>query len=150
VYVDNLDQGKVQTRSPQQSAGAYGFDVALRGEFDQVVQRVTDELKKEGFGVLTDIDVKATMKAKLNIDQRPYRILGACNPPLAHQAISAEPDIGLLLPCNVVVREEEDKSVRVSFMDPVAVLTLVNNPEITKVGLDVRSRLERVRDRLSA
>jgi uncharacterized protein (DUF302 family) len=150
VYVDNLDQGKVQTRSPQQSAGAYGFDVALRGEFDHIVQRVTDELKKEGFGVLTDIDVKATMKAKLNIDQRPYRILGACNPPLAHQAISAEPDIGLLLPCNVVVREEEDKSVRVSFMDPVAVLTLVNNPEITKVGLDVRSRLERVRDRLSA
>ncbi len=148
--MNNLDQGKVQTRSSQQTAGAYGFDVALRGDFDQIVQRVTDELKKEGFGVLTDIDVKATMKAKLNIDQRPYRILGACNPPLAHQAISAEPDIGLLLPCNVVVREEADKSVRVSFMDPVAVLTLVNNPEITKIGLDVRSRLERVRDRLAA
>ncbi len=148
--MDNLDQGKVQTRSPQQNAGAYGFDVVLRGDFDQIVQRVTDELKKEGFGVLTDIDVKATMKAKLNIDQRPYRILGACNPPLAHQAISAEPDIGLLLPCNVVVREEEDKSVRVGFMDPVAVLTLVNNPEITKVGMEVRSRLERVRDRLGA
>ncbi len=148
--MNNLDQGKVQTRSSQQTAGAYGFDVALRGDFDQIVQRVTDELKKEGFGVLTDIDVKATMKAKLNIDQRPYRILGACNPPLAHQAISAEPDIGLLLPCNVVVREEADKSVRVSFMDPVAVMTLVNNPEITKIGLDVRSRLERVRDRLAA
>lgn len=146
--MDNLDQGKMQTRAPQQTAGVYGFGVVLRGDFDQVVQRTTDELKKEGFGVLTDIDVKATMKAKLNIDQRPYRILGACNPPLAHQAISAEPDIGLLLPCNVVVREEEDKSVRVSFMDPVAVLTLVNNPEITKVALDVRSRLERVRDRL--
>lgn len=126
----------------------YGFTVKVAGGFDQAVARVTEELQKEGFGVLTEIDVQATLKKKLDIDKRPYKILGACNPKLANQALDAEPDIGLLLPCNVVVREDEDGAVVVGFMDPAAVLGLVQRPELESLGADVRSRLERVRDAL--
>lgn len=126
----------------------YGFTVKVAGGFDQAVARVTEELQKEGFGVLTEIDVQATLKKKLDIDKRPYKILGACNPKLANQALDAEPDIGLLLPCNVVVREDEDGAVVVGFMDPAAVLGLVQRPELENLGADVRSRLERVRDAL--
>lgn len=127
----------------------YGFTVKVAGSFDEVVGKVTEELKQEGFGVLTEIDVKATLKKKLDVDKRPYKILGACNPVLANQALDAEPDIGLLLPCNVIVREDENGDIVVGFMDPAAVLSLVNRPEVEPLGAEVRAKLERVRDALA-
>lgn len=122
----------------------YGFSINLNNSFEDTITRVTDALKEEGFGILAEIDVKATLKAKIDVDRRPYTILGACNPPLAHRALEADPDIGLLLPCNVVVREEEDGSVTVAFMDPAAVLGLVDKPGIEELAGEVRGRLERV------
>ena len=122
----------------------YGFGKPLDLKFDAALERVAQELQRQGFGVLTEIDVAATMKKKLGEEMRPYRILGACNPPLAHRALSAEPSIGLLLPCNVVVREDETGKVLVEFMDPNAVLDLVNKPEVSQLAGEVRARLERV------
>lgn len=122
----------------------YGFGKTVNLAFDAAIARTTEELQKEGFGILTDIDVAATLKKKLNQDMPPYRILGACNPPLAHRALEAEPSIGLLLPCNVVVREDAAGKVQVEIMDPNAVLDMVDKPAVHEVASEVRQRLERV------
>ena len=122
----------------------FGFGKIVEPGFEAAVQQVTEELAKEGFGILTVIDVQTTLKAKLGVDMPPYRILGACNPALAHQAISAVPDIGLLLPCNVLVREDVDGQVHVEFMDPGAVLGLVDDPRVDPLASQVKEKLESV------
>ena len=127
----------------------YGFNISLSGSMEDIRSRVVEELQKAGFGVLTEIDVAATLKKKIDVDRRPYIILGACNPKLANQAINADPDIGLLLPCNVVVREEEDGSITVAFMDPAAVLGLVDKDGVEQLAGEVRGLLEGVRDALA-
>lgn len=120
----------------------YGFGKTVTFSFDTAVEKVTQALQREGFGVLTDIDIAATLKKKLNLDMPAYRILGACNPPFAHRALETEPSIGLLLPCNVVVRQDQTGAVNVEFMDPNAVLDLVGNPAITEIAREIRQKLE--------
>jgi uncharacterized protein (DUF302 family) len=122
----------------------FGFGKVVDVSFDDAIEKVTAELEKEGFGVLSDIDVAAKMKAKLDKDMPRYRILGACNPALAFQAISAVEDIGLLLPCNVLVREDASDKVHVDFMDPESVLSLVKDPGVAPLASDVKDRLQRV------
>lgn len=122
----------------------YGFGKAVSCGFDEALAKVTEALAKEGFGVLTEIDVAATMKKKIGVDMPSYRILGACNPQLANRAIGAEPSIGLLLPCNVVVRQDAAGTVHVEFMDPIAIMQLVAKPEVEELAKDVRGRLDRV------
>ena len=123
---------------------SFGFGKTVDLDFDAAIDKVTDELQKEGFGVLSDIDVAAKMKEKLDRDMPRYRILGACNPPLAWEAIHAVEDIGLLLPCNVLVREDQAGTVHVEFMDPQSVLSLVDHPGVAPLAEQVKSRLEKV------
>ena len=127
----------------------YVFGKPVSMPFDTAVERVTAELAKQGFGVLTDIDVKATMKKKLDLDMPPYRILGACNPALASKAIAAEPQIGALLPCNVVVRQDAQGTVYVEAMDPSAVLKLVDHPDVPELASEVRRRLQLALDAMA-
>jgi uncharacterized protein (DUF302 family) len=126
----------------------YGFSTRVNGSIDEIRSRVEAALQEEGFGVLTEINVAETLKKKLDVERKPYLILGACNPALANQALNADADIGLLLPCNVVLRVEDEGTVIVAFMDPAAVLGLVNNEGVAELAGEVRGRLERVRDAL--
>jgi len=128
----------------------YGFNVTINATMEDAEAKVRDALMTEGFGVLTEIDVQKVMKAKLDLDRSGYKILGACNPNLAHEAIEAEPDIGLLLPCNVLLREGDNGEVIVGFMDPNAVLQLVDNPKIAEVAPMVREKLQKVAALLEA
>jgi uncharacterized protein (DUF302 family) len=121
----------------------YSLHVQLDLPYEQAVEKVTGALKEEGFGVLTKIDVKATLEKKLDTNFRKYVILGACNPPLAHRALSTELEIGLLLPCNIIVYEEDGGSV-VSIVDPISMLGVVESPELEPVASEARTRLERV------
>jgi uncharacterized protein (DUF302 family) len=124
----------------------YYFAKEIDLNFEDAIIHVTEELKKEGFGVLTEIDVKATLKKKLDADFRNYRILGACNPPFAHQALLAEPQIGLMLPCNVVVQESEDGKTLISAIDPIASMQAVENKALGEVAEQVRTKLQKVID----
>lgn len=123
---------------------SYYLSKTLETPFEAAIEKVTEALKKEGFGVLTEIDMQATMKKKLDVDIQKYRILGACNPPLAYQAIQAEDKIGLMLPCNVIVQEVAGGGTEVAAIDPVASMQAVNNPKLGEVGEQVRDKLKRV------
>lgn len=128
---------------------SYYFTKVLNDSFEEAIDKVTKELKEEGFGILTEIDFKETFKKKLDVDFRKYRILGACNPKMAHQAISAESKIGTMLPCNVIVQELENGKTEVSAVDPVASMTAVKNEELGSIAKEVRSKLKTVIERLS-
>ena len=127
---------------------SYYFSKTLGISFDEALVRVTEELKKEGFGILTEIDVKETMKKTMNVDFRKYKILGACNPSLAHKAIQAEDKIGTMLPCNVIVQELSEGKIEVAAIDPVASMQAVENPKLRDVADQVRVKLKRVIDSL--
>ena len=122
----------------------YAFGKNVATSYEETLQRATAALAAEGFGVLTEIDVQATLKKKLNLERPPYKILGACNPQFAARALEIEPQIGALLPCNVIVRKDDGGKTVVEFMDPNAVLQLVGRPEIGTIAAEVRARLERV------
>lgn len=125
----------------------YGFSKTVNLSFDKTVEKVTEELKKEGFGVLTTIDVKETLKKKLDVDFKRYTILGACNPPFAHKALQAEEEIGLLLPCNVIVYEKGSSTV-VSAFDPMAMMKVIDNEKMAPIAGELRDRVKRVIERM--
>jgi len=127
-----------------QTAAQLGLTVRLNKNFDDALAQAIAALKVEGFGVLTEIDVKETLKKKLDVDFRPYKILGACNPPLAYRALSTAPEVGLLLPCNVTVAYIEDNVTEVSIVDPLSMLGFVNHPDLEPVAAEVRAQLDRV------
>ncbi len=126
-----------------------GLFVSLHTDYETALERVTAALKTEGFGILTEIDVQATLKKKLDVDFRPYKILGACNPPLAYRALQAAPEVGLLLPCNVTVSQEDDHCLA-SLVDPIATMDFVQNPALAPIAEEARTRLERVAAALTA
>lgn len=126
---------------------SYYFGKTVQTTFEDALGRVTEELKKEGFGILTDIDVKETLKKKLNVDFRRYRILGACNPNFAYQALQAEDKIGTLLPCSVIIQEIEGVGVEVAAIDPAASMQTVDNPKLEPIAAQVRAKLKAVIDR---
>jgi uncharacterized protein (DUF302 family) len=123
---------------------SYYFTKKINGDFESAITKVTEELKKEGFGILTEIDVQATFKKKLDIDFKKYRILGACNPNIAYEAIQAEDKIGIMLPCNVIVQEQEDGIVEVSAVDPIASMVSVQNNSLANIASEVSVKLNRV------
>lgn len=133
---------------------SYGFGTTVALPYDEAIARVTEALLAEGFGVLTSIDVKATMKNKLNVDFDKYTILGACNPELSHRALTLEPDVGLLLPCNVVIREVPDAGeqpqTRIAIADPVAMLGIVHQPQMQDLANEAKARLQRVIAKLAS
>lgn len=123
---------------------SYYFNKIISSDFDSAIEKVTEQLKSEGFGVLTEIDVKKTLKEKIDVDFRKYKILGACNPPNAFKALSNEPYIGLMLPCNVVVQELENSKIDISAVDPLASMQAVSNPHLEEIARNIRLKLERV------
>jgi uncharacterized protein (DUF302 family) len=126
----------------------YYFNKTLKEDFNSVIEKVTEELKKEGFGILTEIDVKETLKKKLDIDFKKYKILGACNPPYAHKALEAEDKIGTMLPCNVIVQEIEEGTVEVAAVNPMASMQAVENEKLNEVADEITTKLEHVIDKL--
>jgi len=127
----------------------YAFSTVLSASYEEAVSKVTEALKEEGFGVLTEIDVKATLKKKLNVDFRKYVILGACNPPYAHRTLQTNLDVGLFLPCNVIVYEADDKKVHVSAFNPLSALQVIKSKELEKIGQEVSEKLRRVIDKVA-
>ena len=127
---------------------SYCFSKKVDMSFEEAISNVTEELKKEGFGILTEIDVKATLKKKLDVEFRNYRILGACNAPFAYRALQAEPRIGTMLPCNVIVRELEDRKIEVAAVDPLASMQSIHNKELQTIAEEVQLKLKKVIDQL--
>jgi len=141
MVIEHTSGEKIMTT---QTASQLGLTARLNKNFDEALTQVTAALKAEGFGVLTEIDVKETLKKKLDVDFRPYKILGACNPPLAYRALTTAPEVGLLLPCNVTVSYVEDQVTEVSIVDPLSMLGIVNHPDLEPVAEEARARLDRV------
>ena len=127
----------------------YAFTTVLSTSYENAISKVTDALKEEGFGVLTEIDVKSTLKKKLNVDFRKYVILGACNPPYAHRTLQTDLDVGLVLPCNVIVYETDDKKAYISALNPVFALEVIKSEELIKIAREVSEKLKRVVDKVS-